>query len=305
MVLDGGLATELEARGCELSTDLWSAAVLFDAPEMLYRVHLDYLLAGADCITSASYQASYPGLISHGLSAEQAEEVLARSVSLAVEARNEFWRDPSHRPGRIRPLVAASVGPYGAYLADGSEYTGDYGLNEEDLFDFHQRRWSVLVEAGADLMACETIPSRLETRALRRLVQATSSVPSWISLSCGNETSLADGSSLQETVGTLVGTPNLVAVGVNCVHPELVRGLVQTIGTVWPKPILAYPNSGEVWDAHRHRWLGRDAESDVLAQVEGWIDAGARILGGCCRTGPDQIRRLRRILLARAASSSS
>ena len=171
LLLDGGLATEIERQGVVLDTDLWSAAVLVDQPEILSRVHRDYLEAGADCLATASYQATLEGLGRYGLSRSAAESALARSVSIATEARDEFWADCENRRGRIRPLVAASIGPYGAYLADGSEYRGDYGLTEPELLDFHADRWEVLSSAGADLMACETVPSRLEARALKKLIE--------------------------------------------------------------------------------------------------------------------------------------
>ncbi len=296
LLLDGGLATEIEARGAKLDSELWSAAVLVDQPEIIYKVHQDYLAAGADCIASVSYQATVEGLVALGMSEASAHAVLRSSVELALEARDDFWSEKINRAGRLRPLVAASIGPYGAYLADGSEYRGDYGLSEDQLFEFHRARWETLCSAGADLVACETIPCRDEVRALRKLIELESSPPAWISFSCQDSLRLADGASLVETVAELRDTPNLVAIGVNCVPPGLVGDLVATLRTRWDKPIVVYPNSGESWDAVRKCWVDGHGEADPFVDALEWYQKGARILGGCCRTGPDDIRRLRGVL---------
>jgi homocysteine S-methyltransferase len=303
LLLDGGLATEIERQGVVLDTDLWSASVLVDQPEILSRVHRDYLEAGADCLATASYQASLDGLGRYGMSRAGAESALARSVSIATEARDDFWADSRNRENRIRPLVAASIGPYGAYLADGSEYRGDYGLTEQELLDFHRQRWEILASAGADLMACETIPSRVEARALKKLIERDPGPPAWVSLSCRTGAELADGTSLIDTVSELLGTRNLVAVGVNCVAPSLIEPLVVTIRTVWQKPIVVYPNSGEIWNARAHRWGSGLSSENTFADVAAWYREGASLIGGCCRTGPDEIGRLRNRLEALARST--
>lgn len=223
VVLDGGLATELERRGCDLDHPLWSARLLLDAPALIRDVHLAYLRAGADCILSASYQASMPGLLAQGLDLAGAAALLRASVGLAVEARDAFWADPANRRGRLRPLVAASIGPYGAYLADGSEYSGRYGRSVDALAAFHARRWEVLAGAGADLLACETIPSRLEVAALARLIGHTPHTPVWVSVGYGDGEHLRDGSALAEAISPLRGLGQVVAIGVNCTAPGLFR----------------------------------------------------------------------------------
>ncbi|KPJ95810.1 MAG: homocysteine methyltransferase, partial [Gemmatimonas sp. SG8_17] len=245
LVLDGGLATELEARGRYLDDELWSAILLIGEPDLIRQLHLDYLWAGADCIVSASYQATVAGFMRKGQSEAQATEVLRRSVRLALEARDSFWSIPLNREGRIRPIVGASVGPYGAYLADGSEYTGDYALDQERLYEFHRGRWHLLASCGADIMACETIPSRLEALVLVRLMAETPAVPAWISFSLSDATQLSDGSSLAETVKEVAAVDQVVAVGVNCIAPGIVAGAIKQVASVTKKPILAYPNSGE------------------------------------------------------------
>ncbi|KPJ88769.1 MAG: homocysteine methyltransferase, partial [Gemmatimonas sp. SG8_17] len=275
VVLDGGLATELEARGADLEHELWSANVLLEDQDLIRAVYHDYLLAGADVIVSASYQATIPGLMRHGLGEADAIELLRQSVQLALEARRRFWDDPSNRVGRVLPQVAASVGPYGAYLADGSEYTGDYGLDENGLYEFHRRRWHLLAGAGADFIACETIPSRSEARAIVRLLSEKPDRPVWISFNCRDQTHIADGSSLAEVARELTDVEQVVAIGVNCTPPSMVSGLIQCLTSVTDKPIVVYPNSGEGWDAERKVWTGLAEPVDFGSLAREWRALGA------------------------------
>jgi len=297
MVLDGGLATELEGRGCVLDDRLWSARLLIDQPGLIREVHLDYLHAGADCIISASYQATIEGFKTSGLDEDDARELLRRSVDLAQEARDVFWAATENQQDRIRPLVAASVGPYGAYLADGSEFRGDYDLSEDQLVEFHQNRWQVLAGAGADLLACETLPALSESRALRRLLEATPGQPAWFSFSCRDSTHLSDGSPRAEAVLELDDCKQIVAIGINCTAPHHIAGLVQIVRCVTSKPIVVYPNSGEGWDTASKSWIPADEEAPSLSSsCRAWHDLGAQLIGGCCRTGPQDIRQVRRAL---------
>ena len=158
LIIDGALATELERRGYDLKDELWSAKILIEQPQAIKQLHYDYFKAGADCVITASYQATVEGFMKKGLNEEQAIDLIKKAVRLAIEARDEFWSDQANRRGRLKPFVAASVGPYGAFLADGSEYRGNYGLTEKELMDFHRPRMKALIEAGADMLACETIP---------------------------------------------------------------------------------------------------------------------------------------------------
>ncbi len=298
LVLDGGLATALEARGCDLDDDLWSARVLLEEPETVREVHRDFLAAGADCIATVTYQATFPGLRARGLSDREAEESLRRAVRLAVEARDAFWSDPANRVGRLRPLVAASIGPYGAFLADGSEYRGDYGIGDEELYAFHERRWRILAASEADLIACETVPSLPEARALLRLLSETSDRWAWISFSCRNEAELSDGHALAEAARACDEAPGLAAVGINCTAPDLILSLIGEARRGTDKPILVYPNSGEGWDAARKLWTGRAATVEWGDAARAWSRAGASGVGGCCRVGPSEIREIRRGILS-------
>jgi len=301
LLLDGGLATELEARGHRLDDDLWSARLLADEPDAVRRLHLDYLEAGADCVTSASYQASLKGFRRKGKTEEEAIGLLRRSVDLALEARDAFWGDPRNRLGRLRPLVAASVGPYGAFLADGSEYTGEYDLGEEGLFEFHRGRLEILAGAGADLLACETIPSLPEARALARLLEASPASRAWMSFSCRDGSRISDGSDFAAVVAELDPLPNLVAVGVNCTAPEHLPELIGRARAATAKPIVVYPNSGERWEMGKRQWRPGSGATDFGSACVGWREAGASLLGGCCRTGPSDIAAMRRALLGSPA----
>lgn len=288
-VIDGGVATELARHGLDLGDELWSARVLIEEPEAIERVHEAYFLAGADIAITASYQASYEGFARRGLSAERTTEILKRSVALARSARSRVLRE---RPDMVRELlVAASVGPYGAVLHDGSEYRGDYGLDEDALVDFHRERFAVLADAGADLLACETIPSRTEAAALVRLLGEHPDTEAWITFSCRDGRHTSAGDPIAECAQWLDAVPQVVAIGVNCVAPEMVESLIHEIGTGTDKPIVIYPNSGESWDAEARCWVG--TADRFTAYVPRWLEAGARWIGGCCRTTPDDIRRVR------------
>ena len=289
VVLDGALATELERRGCDLNDPLWSAKVLMETPELIRQVHLDYFRAGADCAITASYQATIEGFAHRGLSAEKAIALIQLSVQLAMEARDEFWGEPANRTGRPRPFVAASVGPYGAFLADGSEYRGDYGLTEEELINFHRPRLAALVAAGAEMLACETIPCLIEAQALARLLEEFPGVTAWFSFSAKDEAHISHGERLADCVALLDGHPQVIAIGVNCTAPRYISELLRTAHQVTGKPLLTYPNSGETYHAGDNSWSG-SAEGEAFGlQARAWYSAGARLIGGCCRTTPADI----------------
>lgn len=292
VILDGGLATQLEARGCDLSDELWSARLLLDDPETIRQVHRDYLWAGADVIISASYQATVPGFMARGLSAAQAAALIQFSVRLAVEERDAFWAQMARRGGRLRPLVAASVGPYAAYKADGSEYTGLYDLDEEGLLEFHRTRWHILAGTDADLLACETIPNMAEARALARLMPETPQRAAWVSFACRDGAHIVDGTSLAEAAELLASLPQVVAIGVNCTPPRFIPSLIDVLREVSDKPIVVYPNSGETYDTVHKCWLGESVPSEFGTFGREWRKQGAALIGGCCRTTPAHIRQI-------------
>lgn len=302
LILDGALATELERRGADLRDPLWSAKVLLEQPELIRQVHYDYFVAGADVAITASYQASFPGLAARGLNEAQAANLIRLSVQLAADARTQYLADQAHpvaeqpnpQPAmrNRHPLVAASVGPYGAYLHDGSEYRGDYGLTVEELVAWHRPRFAVLAQSGADLLACETIPSLAEGEALLRLLAEFPGVWAWLSFSCRDGDHVCHGERFVDCVALAHECPQIVAIGVNCTAPRYVEDLVRQAAAVTTKPLLVYPNRGERWDALAQCWLPGSGVADFAAAAERWYAAGARLIGGCCRTTPADIAAL-------------
>ncbi|MEU3822843.1 homocysteine S-methyltransferase [Streptomyces sp. NPDC030392] len=281
VVLDGGLSNQLEAAGHDLRDDLWSARLLAEDPGALVAAHRAYYEAGADVVTTAGYQATFEGFARRGIGRDRAAGLLALSVDLAREAARQV-RDA----GAARPLwVAASAGPYGAMLADGSEYRGRYGLGTAALEAFHRPRLEVMAAAGPDILALETVPDADEARALLRAVRGLG-VPAWLSYTVSGERTRA-GQPLEEAFGLLADAEEIVAVGVNCCAPEDAGRAVAVAARVTGKPVVAYPNSGEAWDAAAHRWRGPATYS--ADRAEEWRRSGARLIGGCCRVGPDAI----------------
>ena len=296
LTVDGALATELEAFGCDLEDPLWSAKVLLEQPHLVKRVHRDYFRAGAAVAVTASYQATTLGFARRGLGEEEALELVALSVRLADEARREYLAE---NPGKGPLLVAGSVGPYGAFLADGSEYRGDYVLTRDELLEFHRSRIAALVDAGADFLACETLPSLPEAEVLLALLQEFD-VEAWLSFTLRDGGHISDGTPLAEVARLCGGQPLAVAIGVNCVPLELVSPALEALGKATDMPLIAYPNSGESYDAITKTW-GPVAAGDnsagpgsnvPVSLSEGtpiWRELGARLVGGCCRTTPQDI----------------
>jgi homocysteine S-methyltransferase len=287
ILIDGGLATQCEAMGHNIDGDLWSARLLKENPRAIVDASRAYLDAGAEIIATASYQASREGLMATGLSAAETDDLIVSSVSLAQRARDEFLGD-NPKASRI-PLVAASIGPYGAILHDGSEYTGAYEVTEHELSEFHRRRLHLLDGAGADLLACETIPSFLEAQVLCELLRDVRH-PAWISFSCKDEQHLCDGAPLLEAAALFRDHPMVQVVGVNCVQPHLVVPLIEILRWAAPdKAVVVYPNSGEIYRAEDNSWSGTVSGLQCERSAREWIDAGAKLVGGCCRIGPEQI----------------
>ena len=282
VVLDGGLATRLEARGHDLSSALWSAGLLLDDPDEVEAAHRDFFAAGAEVVVTSSYQVSFDGLAARGISAEGTAEVLRRSVEVGRRAAAGFG--DGHR------WVVASVGPYGASLADGSEYRGRYGLSVRELIAFHQPRLHALVAAEPDLLALETVPDVDEGIAL---VTATAElgVPAWLSYTISGHRTRA-GQPLEDAFAVATDADHIVAVGVNCCAPDDVPLAIGTARAVTGKPVIVYPNSGEGWNAQRRSWTG--PSRFAAAPARQWLDAGARIVGGCCRVRPADIAALSR-----------
>ncbi|MEV8567574.1 homocysteine S-methyltransferase [Streptomyces sp. NPDC051322] len=282
VLLDGGLSNQLSAQGCDLSDALWSARLLADDPQQIAAAHRAYLRAGAQVLITASYQATFEGFERRGIPGGPAAALMARSVELARAAGGSVDREV---------WIAASVGPYGAMLADGSEYRGRYGLSVRELELFHRPRIEALAAAVPDVLALETVPDTDEAEALLRAAEGCG-VPAWLSYSIAGDRTRA-GQPLAEAFALAVDHDQVIAVGVNCCEPEDTEravGLAAATG----KPVVVYPNSGEQWDARSRSWRG--GATFAPERVRQWEAAGARLVGGCCRVGLAEIAELAELM---------
>lgn len=287
LVLDGGLSNQLQAQGCDLSDELWSARLLADDPAQVEAAHTAYVRAGARVLITGSYQASHPGFARRGLGRAETDALLRRSVALARAAAGEAG-------GPV--WVAASVGPYGAVLADGGEYRGRYGLTVAELERFHRPRIEALAAAAPDALALETVPDADEAEALLRAA-AGCGVPVWLSYTVAGPRTRA-GQPLADAFAVAAGNDQVIAVGVNCCDPRDTAPAVRLAARATGKPVVVYPNSGEGWDTARGAWTGEAAFDPAAARA--WVREGARLVGGCCRVGPAEIAALAAELAAGA-----
>lgn len=290
LILDGALATELERKGANLNDPLWSAKVLMENPTLIKEIHLEYLISGADIITTATYQATFEGFKSKGFSQNESERLFSLAVQLAVDARAAY---ATFNDRKKQILIAASIGPYGAFLADGSEYSGNYGRSQKQLMDFHRERLFYLAKEKIDLLIFETIPSLKETEAIVNLLQDLKTpLPTFVSFSCKNQEQLADGNPLSDAVAIVSQTPVIQAIGVNCIQPKLATSVLEHLSKITTLPLLVYPNNGDVWDAQNKCWIEKHGPEIEKNNWLEWYNYGAKIIGGCCRTRPEQMERL-------------
>lgn len=288
ITIDGGLATQCEAMGCDIDGNLWSAALLQKDPQAIVDAHRTFLDAGAEIIITASYQANRAGFMARGLSPSEADELIVRSVALAIQARQQYLQDISAT--QYVPLVAASVGPYGAALNDGSEYTGQYNVSRAALREFHEDRLRLLDDSDADLLACETIPSIDEAQVLCELLQESKN-PAWVSFSCRDETCISDGTPIAEAAALFHRHPHVLAVGINCTAPQFAVPLILAIKDAVPdKSVVVYPNSGETYHVEDNSWSGTVTAVDWARAARTWHAAGAVLIGGCCRMGAQHVQ---------------
>lgn len=293
MIIDGSMSTALEHLGANLNSKLWTAKALEESPELVRQVHLDYFKAGADCGITCSYQATIPGLMANGSTREEAERLIARSVEIFLEAREQWWQEEGEAQGREWPLCLAGIGPYGAYLADGSEYRGRYGVSDEVLDTFHRRRMEILHEAGADILLIETQPS-LHEALLAADIAEELGADYWISFSCMDEKHICEGDPIRKCAEAFAqGHPHLKMIGVNCSKPEYIAGLVRELRAGLKVseqgdaiPVGVYPNSGEVYDPVTKSWHKAGDTQDISfgEYALDYMKAGAQAVGGCCTT---------------------
>jgi homocysteine S-methyltransferase len=285
LVLDGGLSNQLADQGQDLSDELWSARLLADDPDQILAAHRAYLRAGAQVLITSSYQATFEGFAQRGIGHDKAAELLRRSVDLARQAGHSVAAAGETDAQDSLPWIAASVGPYGAMLADGSEYRGRYGLSVRDLERFHRPRIEVLAQAAPDVLALETVPDSDEAQAMLRAAEGTG-IPVWLSYTIDGVTTRA-GQPLADAFALAAGNDQVIAVGVNCCAPQDAGPAIALARTVTGKPVVVYPNSGERWDGTTRSWSGTGTFDPAL--VRSWRAVGASLIGGCCRVGPAAI----------------
>ncbi|MWP62940.1 homocysteine S-methyltransferase [Gilliamella sp. Pas-s25] len=294
IIIDGALASELQRRGCDLNDSLWSAKVLIEKPELIRQVHYDYFKAGADCAITASYQATSLGFAKKGITLEQSIKLIKTSVELVKQAKRQYL-DETRQNKTL--LIAGSVGPYGAYLANGSEYTGDYQLSESEFIDFHYNRIKALVDAEVDLLACETLPSFAEIKALTKLLEEFPTVTSWFSLTLKDSYHLSDGSPLSLVIEHLNHCQQVVSIGVNCIALESVATALESLKKLTQRPLIVYPNSGEQYDPTTKQWHKNHHHNCTFTnQLPIWVKLGATLIGGCCQTTPNDINEIATLL---------
>jgi len=295
LILDGGMSNVLEDQGCDLNHKLWSAKIIETNPQAIVNCHLTYLEAGANCITTAGYQATVKGFMDLGYGLTAAKQLVLRSVKLAEKAKSEFL---TKNKIKDNIYIAASMGPYGAYLADGSEYRGAYTISEKELASFHLEQIKILDASNADFLAFETIPSLVEIKALSGLLIDTTK-PAWVSFSCKNDLYINDGEKISTAAKLLANHPSVFAIGVNCTAPKHITRIIQTLKNSAPdKRVIVYPNSGEVYRADSKSWQGISDPNLFQRMAKEWFENGADILGGCCRIGPDHIRKIKALVKA-------
>lgn len=303
VILDGGFSSQLSCHvGHVVDGDpLWSARFIATHPEDVVNTHLDFLRAGADYIITNTYQASVGGFVQHlGVTPEVGLQLIHEAVALAKRARDIFLEESQEysQEGRV-PLIVGSVGPYGAHLHDGSEYDGSYAdtTTVETMRAWHLPRIEALVQAGVDLLALETIPCQEEAEMLVELLRQFPSTKAWLAFSCADNQSIAHGESFQKVAKKCWDSnpEQLVAVGVNCLSPSYVKGLLTGINNERENnkiPLIVYPNSGEKYNPHIG-WIDRDKCEPVESYVEEWLDLGVTYIGGCCRTYAADVSRIR------------
>ena len=297
LILDGALGTQMQKNGNDINDSLWSAKFLSKDPESIAYVHKEYLEAGADCIITSSYQASFEGFIKKGFTQEEAKNLIQLSITLAQKQRDIFWNNLEDKNNRIKPLVAASIGPYGAYLANGSEYTGIYDITKNELKNFHKKRVQTILETKPDILACETIPSLSEAKIICEELKKLTNTPSWISFSAKNESYTNSGDDILECFSWLDKQNHISAVGINCTSPEFISQLIEKIKSVTNKPIVIYPNAGFKYNAITKQWENSDSNPEDFAKMAYlWYKQGASLIGGCCQTGPKEIEYIRTYL---------
>ncbi|GAY73344.1 homocysteine S-methyltransferase [Lentilactobacillus kosonis] len=300
IVVDGAMATELEKHGVDTSNKLWSATALINNSEAVISVHTSYFNVGADIAITDTYQANVEGFMDAGFTEQQSEKLITDAVRLAVESRDKFYANLDSRIKQRRnfsPIVAGSIGPYGAFLADGSEYTGAYKLSEKEYRNFHIKRLQLIAQSGVDMFAFETQPNFEETKALAKILKDEfPELTAWITFSIKDTEHLCDGTPLVEAIRYFESNPQISAIGVNCTSMDNIEDTIKVIIPNTSKPVIVYPNNGDIYDPRTKTWISNPNSNSFEDLVPKWLAAGASLIGGCCRTTPSDIREVAKVV---------
>lgn len=296
LLIDGAMSTALEQLGADTNNPLWTASVLDKQPNLVKQVHQEYFKVGARLAITDTYQANVQAFVANGYSERQAHALIKRAVQLARDARDEYQQATG-----VYNYIAGAVGPYGAYLADGSEYTGDYQRSEAEFKEFHRPRLTDILSVGVDVIAIETQPRLDEVIAVLKLAKELApTIPCYVSFSLKDHASLADGTPLAVAAATVDQYDNVFAIGANCIPLERVAPAVTVIRRATDKPIIAYPNSSAVYDPQTKTWAYPHGHRSLASYLPQWLSAGVTIVGGCCTTTPADIALLHEKLTERS-----
>lgn len=289
LTLDGGMGSELEQQNINVDNNLWSASALIQSPGTIAKIHQHYFDAGAQGAITDTYQAHVATFLAQGFDSHKAYELIDTAVHLAKEGLALSTQDDG--------LIIGSVGPYGAYLANGAEYTGDYHLSKQAYQDFHRQRIERLVQDGVDLIGLETMPNFTEAQALSELLETEfPETPAYLSFSIKDGNTLCDGTSLATAVGYFEKYAQIKAIGVNCTAPDNILTALQAIQPQTTKQIIIYPNAGDTYDPQTKQWVDDYGPIDWQELVPQWLNQGATIIGGCCRTTPKDITAIKQAI---------
>jgi homocysteine S-methyltransferase len=283
-LLDGSLSYPLEKQGYNLNKKLWTGDALINDPNVIKKVHKDYLIAGVDFISTSTYQISYNVLEAMDYSLNEIKDVFKRSVNLVEQAIQE-----TNIKREIK--IVGSYGPYGASLSNGSEYTGKYDTSDNIIMDYHIKNMNIIKELDIDIILYETIPCLREIEILSKLVEEYKKEV-WVSFTCNKDLEFRDGSSIIKACKILSSIEVISTIGINCFSPLLAEKAIKKLKDNSNKKILIYPNSGEIYNNKDKDWYGEKYFDRSM--IKKWLALSPDIIGGCCRVGFEDIKNMRK-----------
>ena len=291
IVLDGAMSDELERQGVQTNNKLWTATALIDQLDKVYQAHMDYFNAGAELIITDTYQANVQAFEKAGYSKTEAEQFIRNAVKIAKKARDDFEKQTGKHN-----YVAGTIGAYGAYLADGSEYRGDYQLTSDEYLAFHLPRLKLVLAEKPDLIALETQPKLAEPVTVLDWLKEQRQIPVYVSFTLKDAKHLSDGTPIAEAVKKISQYQQVFAIGINCVSPTIVQDALSEFSQYTKKPLVVYPNLGASYDPQIKQWRKFTNDFNFEELTKSWYQAGARLIGGCCTTGPKEINQIKQAI---------